>query len=402
MARPQSIQTSIAIMRLSHPGSSIRSNDAASEAAGGSSNLGLPAPQGKPDMRETATLDSAESGRAAALKPGSIRRAVSLGAAIGVLVALGAPVRAEGTLQAGPLSSASRPVVESFFVIAESAASDGGGALSIKFDGLKSAIVVGKPAATPPPDDTEANAGAVSVPLPPAVLLFATGLGALGYLGGRRIGAWRRRGAWGRRGGAAAPLRPPTCRTRRHLRERLRQAAEELELAPQQNERPGPADPSNGGGRQRPRVTDPYSLSVRLRFEELSRVLLEEPNVSAGRSFGRACLKHSKKAFLVCDERVLAFRVGTERAAALVASLAQAEPWNPKQGRQPKWSWLAHPVEDFEALVTLTAAAYEHSAAASSAPVTDSDEEDYAGRLPAPSEQAEPLYAAASAETAAA
>jgi hypothetical protein len=195
-----------------------------------------------------------------------------------------------------------------------------------------------------------------SVPVPAALWLFGSGLGALGYLGRRRLAARRRNAA----------ERSPTTRYRARphgadsaLRARLHHAAAMQPCRPPE----GAAGDGAGGpvpvARRAP--VRPCGTSVQGAFEQMAQVLAENPEVVLGRKFGRACVKLGKRAFIACDGDVLAFRVGTGQAARLLAAIPAAAYWNPKQGPKPKHSWLTHAAGNAEALVTLVAAAYEHA-----------------------------------------
>lgn len=94
------------------------------------------------------------------------------------------------------------------------------------------------------------------------------------------------------------------------------------------------------------------------RFAELAEVLLCCSGVGLGRGFGRECLKFGKRPFIVLDAPQLAFLTGSA-APALLQTLPLAQPWNPRNGRRPKESWIATLPCDVESVGTLTMAAYD-------------------------------------------
>jgi hypothetical protein len=205
----------------------------------------------------------------------------------------------------------------------------------------------------------EQAASEVQVPVPAAIWLLGSGLGVLGFAARRRITTWRRH-----RGGraTAGADSPALHRVRRaaELRDRIRRGAFRSTQGCRGGRSGGsPEDPAGSGvaGCAAPQSAD----GIERRFQDLADALLEQPNVVLGRRFGRDCVKLGKRVVLVRDHERLAFRVGTEAAAQLASALPRACYWNPKQGHQPKRSWLAHPAEDAEALVALTAAAYEYA-----------------------------------------
>ncbi|MGB0127801.1 MAG: hypothetical protein WBP72_09190 [Rhodocyclaceae bacterium] len=94
------------------------------------------------------------------------------------------------------------------------------------------------------------------------------------------------------------------------------------------------------------------------RFSELAEAMLQCPGVCLGRSFGRECLKFGRRAFVVLDVSELAFLTGPA-SPVLLDKLPLARPWNPRNGRRPKDSWVASLPQDVESLGMLTLAAYE-------------------------------------------
>lgn len=217
----------------------------------------------------------------------------------------------------------------------------------------------------------------VSLPAPAALWLFGSGLCALG-LARRRSFPWRRHKA--RRDEAPAVARFPahTRDWRLALRERMRHASraqfsnagggDSCSGSP-----PGAFDGRGGAGDPPPRAS--VTGLMQRRFEELAAALVEQPNVAPGRGFGCSCIKYGKRPFLAFDEQLggIAFRVGEQSAADLLAEFSLVEHWNPKQERQPKRSWLVCRVSNGEALVQLAAAAYEYALAEVGALVTSGE-----------------------------
>lgn len=93
-------------------------------------------------------------------------------------------------------------------------------------------------------------------------------------------------------------------------------------------------------------------------FSELAEVMLGLGGVTSGRSFGRACLKFGKRAFIVLDARALAFHTGAE-SGRLLAEIPKAWAWNPYNYSRPKDTWVACPPEDSDAISRLAVGAYE-------------------------------------------
>jgi hypothetical protein len=92
-------------------------------------------------------------------------------------------------------------------------------------------------------------------------------------------------------------------------------------------------------------------------FEQLLEVFVEIPGVALGRHYGRWCIKLRRHPFIALDGELIAFCVGSA-APALVQQLPRARLWNPRAGRQPKQSWIAHPTLNHESIATLGALAY--------------------------------------------
>lgn len=204
------------------------------------------------------------------------------------------------------------------------------------------------------------------VPLPGALWLFGSGLLSLAA-----IAQFRRRSRGGQRPPrslpAYSPARPATALSQngRALRQRLREEAATNPHRPVSLFWSQPADPISRPARNAPRGRrrEVPEERVALRFDQLRQVMLEQPGVDVGRRFGRTCLRFRGKAFLACDMAALAFRVGTGNAERLLRSLPNSDFWNPRQAVRPKLSWLSHPPGDTEALVTLSAVAYEYAVA---------------------------------------
>lgn len=206
------------------------------------------------------------------------------------------------------------------------------------------------------------------VPLPGALWLFGSGLLSLAA-----IAQYRKRSRGGQRRPrslpAYSPARPATALSQngRALRQRLREEAATNPRRPVFPFWDQPADPLSKPARNAPRGRRRKvpEERVALRFEQLRQVMLEQPGVDVGRRFGRTCLRFRGKAFLACDMATLAFRVGSDNAERLLRSLPNSDFWNPRQAVRPKMSWLSHPPGDTEALVTLSAMAYEYAIASS-------------------------------------
>lgn len=202
----------------------------------------------------------------------------------------------------------------------------------------------------------------VEVPVPGALWLFGSGIGLLG-MAGRRIGKARRRAS----GGGADTCAPKQTEGERYnssyryvIRNRLRQA-DPAHTRCKSADNVGRENAGHGSGDGRgPSSPAPcFDEFVRGRFDELAFVLCQQPDVTVGRSFGRPCVKLGKRAFLVCDETVLAYRVGEQNAIKLRNQHSSLDLWNPKAERQPKTSWIATCGDNAELLVMLAAAAYE-------------------------------------------
>jgi hypothetical protein len=206
----------------------------------------------------------------------------------------------------------------------------------------------------------------ISLPLPAAIWMFGSGLGALG-LARRRIGSLRRN----KRPVAAVVRTARSIPPRRHavrlaLRERiLRAAAANTCIADERESIDAPPrladghDGANGSGADQSATT-----LLAQRFDELALALTEQPDVVLGRGFGMPCLKLGKRPFVALDQRGhegIAFRVGEQSAAHLQDEMPYLDYWNPKQERQPKRSWLLCDTGNGEVLVHLAAAAYEQA-----------------------------------------
>ncbi len=223
------------------------------------------------------------------------------------------------------------------------------------------------PQAAAQPEQTETTP-LVSLPAPAALWLFGSGLCALGLARRRLVAPWRRHGSRHDEAAVAKRTCAPNSEWRLALRERMRHASA-AQLCDSgtghscSGTPPGASDGRGGtGGPSRPASVTGL---MQRRFEELAAALLEQPNVTLGRRFGFRCIKNGKRPFLVFDEQVsgIAFRVGEQSAADLMAELSLVDYWNPRQERQPKRSWLVCRVSNGEALVQLAAAAYEYALA---------------------------------------
>jgi hypothetical protein len=218
-----------------------------------------------------------------------------------------------------------------------------------------------------PPAENAAEKPSVSIPVPAALWLFGSGLGALGYAGRyakRRMSkasTHRHRQDIGET--TAAPCRPVYIQVA--LRERMRQTVpvdDCLRVMAKPTERSGAS--SGGQGRDgAPPKAAAVGCEAMQRFTELSAALTEQPAVALGRSFGMPSLKLGKRPFLVYDEndQGLAFRVGQHNAGLLLDYALGISLWNPKRERQPKQSWVLCQHGSGETLVHLAAAAYEHA-----------------------------------------
>jgi hypothetical protein len=232
------------------------------------------------------------------------------------------------------------------------------------------------------PGEKTAEKPAVSIPVPAALWLFGSGLGALGYAGRyarRRMTKAAKRRSQGDIGAvAAAPGRQVYIQVA--LRERMRQTRpvgdcpRVIAKATEPTERSG-APAGGQGGDGAPSKIVAVGCEAMQRFTELAAALTEQPGVMLGRGFGRPCMKFGKKAFLVYDEndQGLAFRVGQSSAWHLQQEFVGVALWNPKRERQPKQSWVVCHHASGETLVHLAAAAYEHALRDASAIRTASD-----------------------------
>ncbi|HTY04304.1 MAG TPA: hypothetical protein VMC81_11305 [Rhodocyclaceae bacterium] len=211
----------------------------------------------------------------------------------------------------------------------------------------------------------------VSLPVPAAIWMFGSGLGALG-LARRRL-RMRQDAKRPTAARAARSIPPRHHAMRMALRERMRQAAAANAAASSQAAGIDGRMPSGADGRNGPRGAAADSFLAR-RFEELALALAEQPDVKCGRGFGLACLKLGKRPFVALDDRChegIAFRVGEASAAHLLDEMPQLDYWNPKQERQPKRSWLLSNTANGEVLVHLAAAAYEQALKDAAARSTD-------------------------------
>lgn len=198
----------------------------------------------------------------------------------------------------------------------------------------------------------------VDVPVPAAVWLFGSGVGLLG-MAERRIGRGRRRVSG--RGSEEEGCNPGY---RHVVRDRLRQSDPTHKHCKTADSVPRESTGDGSGDGRGPSSPASYSDEfVRRRFDELALILCQQPEVTVGRSFGRPCVKLGKRAFLVCDETVLAYRVGEQNAIKLCDQNFSLDLWNPKAERQPKTSWIATCGDNAELLVMLAAAAYEQALA---------------------------------------
>jgi hypothetical protein len=148
------------------------------------------------------------------------------------------------------------------------------------------------------------------------------------------------------------------------LRERMRHSAPVGACRPPITaDRNGKENGWNRGDGLPPEAVVKHCDAALQRFTELAAALTEQPGVSLGRGFGKACLKLGKRTFIVHDEndKGIAFRVGQENACRIVHDFIGVAFWNPKQERQPKQSWIVCHGGDGETLVHLAAAAYEQA-----------------------------------------
>jgi hypothetical protein len=226
------------------------------------------------------------------------------------------------------------------------------------------------------PAEISGHQPAVSIPVPAALWLFGSGLGALGYAGRyarRRMTKVSRRTsqecvgeATGDAERSAAKISGTLQRRHSYIQVTLR---ERMLHAGTANARYGiTASPTdNSGDRHGGHGLSPQKVSkgceVIQRFSELAAALTEQPGVTLGRGFGRPCLKLGKRVFLVHDEndQSIAFRVGQPSARRMHQELTGVALWNPKRERQPKQSWVVCYGGSGETLVYLAAAAFEHA-----------------------------------------
>jgi hypothetical protein len=230
------------------------------------------------------------------------------------------------------------------------------------------------------PDEKSADKpAAVTIPVPAALWLFGSGLGALGYAGRyarrRMTTASRRRsqdslGADpGEASGASGKISGSAPRRHTYMQVTLRErmlhagaAASCDRFMPGRMDRSGPPAGGHGDDGASPK-TAAIGCEAMQRFTELAAALTEQPGVILGRSFGRPCLKLGKRPFLAYDEndQGLAFRVGQLNAGQFLDQAPGISLWNPKRERQPKQSWVLCQHGSGETLVHLAAAAYEHA-----------------------------------------
>lgn len=214
------------------------------------------------------------------------------------------------------------------------------------------------------PEDAEPTATPhVSLPVPAAIWMFGSGLGALA-LARRRLRGWRHNNRPSAAVVRTAHSIPPRHhQLRQALRERIRLAASGGCLHGEPDGAGVPSAPGGCGGPTAP-ARPCFINSLTPRFEELAAALQEQPEVSLGRRYGMPCIKLGKRAIVAFDESShegIAFRVGETMAAELHAEVPQLDYWNPKHERQPKRSWLVCNVGNGELLAHLAAAAYEQA-----------------------------------------
>ena len=205
----------------------------------------------------------------------------------------------------------------------------------------------------------------VDLPVPAAIWMFGSGLGAL-VVARRRFGAWRRDNR--PTTGIVRPARsipPRNHQVRQALRERMRHTAAAA-CAPRDDGGSAdvPSAPGGRGGSHAPGSPPRFINPLAPRFDELVNALLELPDVALGRRFGMPCVKLGKRPLVAFDRYSyagIAFRIGEANAADLHAEMPQLDYWNPKHGRQPKLSWLVCNVANTELLVHLAAIAYEQA-----------------------------------------
>ena len=94
-------------------------------------------------------------------------------------------------------------------------------------------------------------------------------------------------------------------------------------------------------------------------FDELAEVFCaSHVDIRTGRKFGCACLKYGKRAFIALDGEMLAFRVGS-LAPQLLERYRSLQEWNPRKGKRPKQSWLAHSAASNDEVALLAAIAFQ-------------------------------------------
>ena len=230
------------------------------------------------------------------------------------------------------------------------------------------------PASAPMAGDPEAKPR-IALPVPAAIWMFGSGLGALG-LARRRLGAWRRN----KRPSVAVVRTARSIPPRHHavrlaLRERIRRAAVARIADEHEPACAPPRFADDAAGSSDAAADQTATTLLAQRFDELALALTEQPGVVLGRGFGMSCLKLGKRPFVALDQRAhegIAFRVGEQSAVHLRDEMPQLDYWNPKQERQPKLSWLLCDTGNGEVLVHLAAAAYEQ-ALKDATPVTEPD-----------------------------